>query len=111
MTTAKEHMLSKMSEAELQGMAIQLAEVLHLQYHHETDSRRSRKGFPDCVFAGPHGVVWVEFKNAKYKVSPEQQAWIDMLVSSGQTAYVARPADWSKVEADLLRIAGRSRLT
>lgn len=111
MTTAREHMLAKMSEATLQAMAIDLAEVLHLQYHHETDSRRSRKGFPDVVFAGPEGVVWIEFKNSKYKVSPEQQDWIDMLVSSGQVAYVARPADWRRVEADLLRIAGRKRLT
>lgn len=111
MTTAKEHMLAKMSEAELQGMAIQLAETLHLEYHHETDSRRSRKGFPDVVFAGPNGVIFVEFKNAKRAVTPEQITWLHMLQMSGQVAYVARPADWPRVEADLLRIAGRKRLT
>ncbi len=88
--------------------------MLHLRWHHETDSRRSKAGFPDYVFVGPHGVMFLEIKATKGRVSPQQQAWVDDLSGSRNidgirtvTAYVAYPEDWDRVLSDLKRIAGK----
>lgn len=51
------------------------------------------KGFPDLEIPlpcnGKHG-LYIEFKTASGKVSPEQQAWLDRLNKSGYVAQVAR---------------------
>lgn len=80
---------------------------LSLRWHHETDSRRSRAGFPDYCIVGPAGVMFLEIKSDKGKATSEQVAWVADLVRAGQVAYVAHPSDWDRVLSDLKRIAGR----
>lgn len=86
---------------------------LGLRWHHETDSRKSKAGFPDYCVVGPFGVLFLEIKSSKGRVSPQQQGWIDDLANAADgeygsvTAYVAYPEDWDRVLSDLKRIAGR----
>lgn len=90
-------------------------DLFKLQWHHETDSRKSKRGFPDYCIAGPYGVLFIEIKGKGGKASPEQKKWIaaleDATLDDGATpavtAYVAWPEDWDRVLSDLKRIAGR----
>lgn len=105
-----------MKEAEFAKRIEDTANLLQLRWHHETDSRKSKAGFPDYVFVGNNGILFLEIKATKGRVSPQQQAWIDDLeyvadLTRGGTdavmAYVAYPKDWDRVLSDLKRIAGR----
>lgn len=92
---------------------------LHLLWHHETDSRKSKAGFPDYCIVGPYGILFLEIKSSKGRVSPKQQEWIDRLAAADCTAppteaiipavraYIAYPDDWDRVLSDLKKIAGR----
>jgi hypothetical protein len=94
------------SEAEFQKRITDLCDWLHLKWHHETDSRKSKKGWPDLVIAGPNHVIFVELKTDKGRVSAEQQQWLDTLERAGATVAVWRPADWPNIQRILRRMAG-----
>lgn len=107
-----------MKEAEFAQRVEETCNYLQLRWHHETDSRRSKAGFPDYCIVGPFGVLFLELKADKGRVSPQQQAWIDDLnepasltqgpsATNALMAYVAYPRDWNRVLSDLKRIAGR----
>lgn len=106
-----------MKEAEFAARIEDTLNMLRLRWHHETDSRRSKAGFPDYCIVGPYGVLFLEIKADKGRVTPQQQAWIDDLTKAEPAndvdsqpcviAYVAYPKDWPKVLSDLKRIAGR----
>lgn len=102
-----------MTEAEYQDLITQLCDVLGLLYHHETDSRKSPKGFPDLCIVGAEGqgVLFLELKGDRKgaKASPDQVKWIDRLQKSGVRAYVVYPKDWEIVQDLLFRLAGRTR--
>ena len=95
-----------MTEAQLQAAIIELAQRCGYRVAHFRAAMNARgdwrtpvaadgKGFPDLVAVHPtRGVLWRELKSAKGRVSPEQQAWLDVLVAAGQDAGVWRPADW-----------------
>lgn len=83
-----------MSEAELQALAIEVAQSCSWLTYHTHDSRRSDPGFPDVVFVRPPTVLFVEFKSATGRVRPEQTLWLETLgecenVASG----LVRPDD------------------
>ena len=85
-------MAAAMSEAQLQDAVMGLADVFGLRVHHETDSRRSRAGFPDLVIVGRR-VLFVELKRQDGRVRPEQRAWLEALTAAeGVTAVVWRPS-------------------
>jgi hypothetical protein len=89
------------SEDHLQQRITMLCDYLHLKWHHETDSRKSKKGWPDLVIAGPDRVIFVELKSEKGRVTAEQQDWLDTLASAGAVVKVWRPADWPEIERTL----------
>lgn len=96
-----------MTEAQFQRRITDLCDWLRLKWHHETDSRRSKSGFPDLVIAGPGGVAFAEVKTEKGRVTKGQSEWIEMLTLAGVPAYVWRPSDWEWVEEVLYNLAGR----
>lgn len=96
-----------MTEAQLQQRITDLADWLGLRYHHETDSRKSRPGFPDLVIVGPHGVVFAELKAQHGRVTAEQQAWHDDLKRAGAEVYIWRPDSWDFINDRLHALAGR----
>jgi hypothetical protein len=50
-------------------------------------------GFPDLVLVGEPGVLFVELKSAKGRLSEDQKGWIAALEPHVDTM-VWRPADW-----------------
>lgn len=82
------------SEDALQRSLIEVAEIHGWAWHHETDSRRSKAGFPDLVFAHmTHGVCFIELKSERGYLKPAQKEWRDVLVAGGARYYVFRPRD------------------
>lgn len=98
-----------MSEAAWQGRITDLCDLLGLRWHHETDSRRSKEGFPDLVIVG-NTVLFAELKAEKGKTTEAQMAWMNSLDAAKIEAYVWRPSDWPEVYYRLHRLAGRRAL-
>lgn len=106
-----------MKEAEFAQRIEETMAYLRLRWHHETDSRKSKAGFPDYCIVGPGGVLFLELKSDKGKPTPQQEAWIADLSAAANwdqgateeivTAYIAYPKDWPRVLSDLKRIAGK----
>lgn len=109
------------SEAQLQEQVLDLAQlagwmVAHFRparVGHGDDQRwvtpvaADGKGFPDLVLAHPQrGVLFRELKSAKGQVSPEQDAWLQVLTAGGANAGLWRPSDSDDIEAIL---TGRPR--
>ncbi|HEV2256109.1 MAG TPA: VRR-NUC domain-containing protein [Streptosporangiaceae bacterium] len=66
---------------------------LGLLRYHTHDARRSPKGFPDLVLAGPGGVLFRELKTQRGQPTPEQQQWLDALAAANADVDIWRPAD------------------
>lgn len=71
-----------------------------LKVYHTEDSRRSRKGWPDLVLAGPGGMVYRELKIPPRTTTVEQEQWLALLVQLGQDAKVWTPADMQSGEIE-----------
>lgn len=91
-----------LSEAQFQQQITDLCDWLGLRWHHETDSRRSKAGFPDLVIVGKSRVIWVELKSERGRVTKEQEAWLTDLWAAGQRVYVWHPSDLEEA-TDVLR--------
>lgn len=90
-----------MSEADYQKRITDYCDLLGLKWHHETDSRKTKSGWPDLVIAGPGAVIFAELKKQNGRVSASQQEWLDKLSGAGARVYVWRPSDWEQVEKTL----------
>lgn len=99
-----------MSEADWQKRITDYCDLLHLKWHHEVDSRKSKSGWPDLVIAGPAAVIFAELKTDTGKVSPEQTEWLERLTNAGAFVFVWRPKHWPDVEQMLRRLAKGERL-
>ena len=69
----------KMSEAELQALIENAAELGGWLVFHDTDSRKNRAGFPDLVLLRPPRLLFIELKTASGRVSPAQRVWLEQL--------------------------------
>jgi hypothetical protein len=96
-----------MSEAQFQQRITDLCDWLHVKWHHETDSRRSKAGFPDLVLCGPRGIAFVELKTEKGKVTKAQTEWLESIAVAGGNSMVWRPSQWEAIERFLYLLAGR----
>lgn len=99
-----------MNESHWQQRITDLCDLLDLKWHHETDSRRSKSGFPDLVIAGPGGVMFVELKTDKGRVSKDQEEWIARLRAGGAEAHIWRPCHWEWAYYRLHSLAERHAL-
>lgn len=61
------------------------AVALGLLATYNPDSRQvvGATGFPDIVIAGPRGVIWVEVKTGRARLSAEQTGWKWTLLAAG----------------------------
>lgn len=106
--TARELLNAAMTEDELQSALIEHAQLHGWMTYHTHDSRHSAAGFPDLVLIRPPDLILWELKDAKRRVTPEQQHWLDQLVSvSNVEAAVIRPADYDRALARLARRPSR----
>ncbi|RPH31549.1 MAG: VRR-NUC domain-containing protein, partial [Chloroflexi bacterium] len=82
------------SERELQEQVVALADLYGWLRYHTFDSRRSSPGFPDLVAVHPlrpeWGIIALELKAKRGRVTPAQQAWIMALRRAGAHAQVVR---------------------
>jgi hypothetical protein len=85
--------LVDVTEREFQRWVEQVAEMTGWLLHHETDSRRSRRGFPDLIMVRRDRLIAAELKSAKGRVRPEQKVWLDRLEAAGVEVYLWRPSD------------------
>lgn len=93
-----------LTEVEFQKRITDLCDWLKLTWHHETDSRRSKAGFPDLVIVG-NAVVFAELKAPGGRLSPQQIAWVGALQLAGAEVHVWRPDDWSFIQRRLRELA------
>lgn len=102
------------TEKSYQSAIVELATVhgWHVQHTLPTQIRpgvwrthiQGHTGFPDLVLAHPrYGVLFVEVKTIRGRLSDAQKSWISTLRSAGAEAHVWRPEDWSYVQQ---RLAG-----
>lgn len=97
-------MTAPVSEADLQALIVDAARWGGWLHYHTHDSRRSAAGFPDLVLAHPErGVVFVEVKSERGRLTVEQERWRVALAAAGAEHWVARPAG---IDALIARLAG-----
>jgi rRNA maturation protein Rpf1 len=91
------------TETELKTCVIDMAKKCGYLWYHVPDSRRVKRGFPDLVLLHvvTGRVLWVELKDAKGKLRPEQEVWLHALQRRSE-AFVWRPDDWPSVIRDVL---------
>ena len=108
-----------MSEDALLGAVLDLCRLLGLHTAHFRPGRTARgwatavqgdgKGFPDLVVVGPGGVLWVELKSRRGRLSGEQERWCSWLGAAGQEYRVWRPEDLvsGRVQRELASLRSR----
>lgn len=65
---------------------------------HTTPVQADGAGYPDLTMAHPvGGVIFVELKAAKGRLTEEQKRWRDQLQAAGARWYVWKPRDWNTV--------------
>lgn len=111
-----------MLEKDLQNAVIDLARLTGWMVHHTRPARtkdggwvtpiQGDKGFPDLVLAHPErGVLFVELKSAKGRLSDDQIRWGECLVSGGvESSFVWRPCDWDDGTIEMVLKSGLSNL-
>ena len=104
MSTAREMLDKRISEADWQAHVIELAETLGWSHYHTYDSRRSTEGFPDLVLVRER-VVFAELKREDGKLTSDQVAWVNDLLRANAEVYVWRPSDRDQVAQVLSRRA------
>lgn len=106
-------LLTQMTEAELQATITEALDLYGWVWHHETDSRRSREGFPDlvCVHPKTGWVLFLELKSQRGRVRPAQAVWLEALGSASLVNPrirfdVVRPSDLDEILAAVRGMAG-----
>lgn len=105
-----------MSESDLQDAIVELSHAFGFSVAHFTTARTNTGGyrtptqydavgFPDLLLVGERGVVFIEVKTERGKLSTEQAEWILRVNRAKHRAYVFRPSDWlsGAVERELRR--------
>lgn len=105
--TAREILWHAMTENEFQDEVIELADTFGWLRYHTRDSRRNEPGFYDWVFLHPlgYGLLLVELKTMKGRVSKEQKLWLDAAQANHAECYVWRPCDLDFIEQRFSKVA------
>lgn len=91
-----------MLESELQSQVVSLCKQFGWGHYHTHNSRRSVKGFPDLVL-WRESVMFVELKQQKGVVSPDQEVVLAGLERAGAEVWVWRPSDLPQIAGRLAR--------
>ena len=92
-----------MSEKDLQRGVIEMAHLYNWMVFHPLPAQNSRgdwrtfvqgdKGYPDLTLVSEAGLLFVELKSAKGRLSPEQKQWIAKLGLHADVV-VWKPQEW-----------------
>lgn len=86
-------MAKAMTEEQLQDAITGMLDHFRIPWHHEVDSRKSKRGLPDLIIFGRRIVFW-ELKTQGGRVTPEQNALLSRIVrAENGSARVVRPLD------------------
>lgn len=98
---ARDLLLAMETEDQFQAWLVGAAEAVGWSWHHETDSRRTRAGWPDLVLWRPRDFLIAELKTERGRVSPEQHKVIAGLAAAGIEVHVWRPRDRPEIRRRL----------
>lgn len=92
------------TESEWQSFVTDCLDLGGWRWHHETDSRKSKSGFPDLIAVKGNQMIVLELKTQKGRVRPEQVDWLVALanVDGRVRVGVLRPSQWR----DVLELTG-----
>lgn len=86
------------TEAEWQAFVTDCLDLGGWKWHHETDSRKSKAGFPDLIAVKGEQMLALELKTERGRLRPEQTEWLLALSRiPGCRAGVVRPQSWRMV--------------
>lgn len=84
------------SEKEYQRRVTDLLDLFGWRWYHTWNSRRSAAGFPDLTAVHPvGGVIFVELKSERGRLTETQREWLDALRAAGAKAYLWRDGETS----------------
>jgi len=106
--TSQELLWRAQLESAVQRTLTDTADALCVSWHHETDSRKSKRGWPDLAIAA-YPVLWIiECKKEMEQLEPEQEVWRDMVERCREVRYrLARPSNVAEIADEI--VAGRTR--
>ena len=86
-------LLNNITEKAFLAQVVQAARLYKWMVYHTFNSMHSERGYPDLTLCKPgHGVLFIELKTERGRVSSSQQQWLDALQASGAEVYVWRPS-------------------
>ena len=113
----EERLYRGLKEASVQLTLTDLAAALGGLSHHETDSRRTHRGWPDLAMPIPsppgrppgHGTLWViECKKELEQLEPPQLVWAEAVQGCNRVEYrLARPSNLTAIVAEIVAASGR----
>lgn len=90
-------------EVAFQREVCRLLDLRGWHWHHETDSRRSKRGLPDLIATRAGRLLIIELKSEHGKLRPAQRIWLVLLRQvTGIEVYLWRPSDWDAIEGVVL---------
>lgn len=88
--------LDTITERDWQRTVVEYAHLRRWRTYHTHDSRRSDPGFPDLVLVRDR-IVLAELKSERGRMTKDQWAWHDQLLTAGVEVHLWRPSDWEQV--------------
>lgn len=88
-------------EAKFQKAVTDLMDLYRWRWHHEVDSRRSKRGLPDLIAVRGGRLLFIELKAARGRLSDDQIGWlcdIKQLACREVEVYIWRPGDLDEIE-------------
>jgi hypothetical protein len=94
----------RVTERELQSMAISTAQLAGWRHYHAFRSDRSPVGWPDLALLRGSELIFAELKTMSGRLTTAQEQWLAELARVETVeAYLWRPADAAAIRARLLR--------
>lgn len=95
-----------LTEADLLGKVVTLANLYDWAYYHTWNSRHSTAGFPDLTLVRPPRLIFAELKKTGKYPTKAQKAWLAALGECpGVEAYLWREADLQDIADILSRVS------
>lgn len=89
-------------ELDFQRDVCRLMDLRGWHWHHERDSRRSKRGLPDLIATRAGRLLMIELKSEHGKLRPEQGIWLALLRQvPGVETYLWKPSDWDTIDGVL----------
>jgi Holliday junction resolvase-like predicted endonuclease len=89
------------SEAAFQRWVCGLLDRHHWRWHHEVDSRKSKRGLPDIIAIRAARLLFVELKSREGRLTDGQIGWlcdVKQLACHQVEVYIWRPSDMDEIE-------------